>query len=566
MERILLVEPAYQNKFPPIGLMKIASFHRQRGDFVEFYKGEPPYVLLSQANRVYITSLFTFHYDITVKCIKHCAKYISKDQIFFGGIAATLLQSEFEQETGLQNIISGQITDGTILGYDCHTNIDLMPLDYDILDDIAYIYPAGDNYFVYTTRGCPRRCEFCAVKHLEPKYETTNNIIEQVSRVDAIYGKKRNLLVMDNNILFSDKLESIIGDIKSLGFNGRRDFVCQNKFELLMNKIRRRITFGVNYSKQIFETIDYIQSFQKRISQYKNIGSKFEELSHEIMDSPDTWNTLLFYEKELIEITEKYRAKPKVIRYVDFNQGIDARLFTEKKAKIISRIPISPFRLAYDSIDESDTFIKSMNIAVRNGIYDFSNYILYNWNDSPEDLWNRLHTAISLYNNFDVKVKAFSFPMKYAPIHEKDRSFIGEKWNKKYLSAINVILNVTKGIVAKELDFFYEAFGKNTDEYFKILTMPDEFIRFRHFFRDNGLIDCWYKLYNNLSDAKKDSLLRILCDAKIDRSIIYENYSHNLNQILILYRLNKSQFDRGDKNSEIVLSEIYSSQKTKHSR
>ena len=38
-----------------------------------------------------------------------------------------------------------------------------LPLDYDILEETDYEYPAGDNYFAYTTRGCPNHCSFCAV-------------------------------------------------------------------------------------------------------------------------------------------------------------------------------------------------------------------------------------------------------------------------------------------------------------------------------------------------------------------------------------------------------------------
>ena len=40
MRKILLIEPNYKNKYPPIGLMKIASYHRLLGDDVKFYKGE----------------------------------------------------------------------------------------------------------------------------------------------------------------------------------------------------------------------------------------------------------------------------------------------------------------------------------------------------------------------------------------------------------------------------------------------------------------------------------------------------------------------------------------------
>jgi len=38
--KILLVEPNYKNKYPPMGLMKIASYYRAIGDDVKFFKGD----------------------------------------------------------------------------------------------------------------------------------------------------------------------------------------------------------------------------------------------------------------------------------------------------------------------------------------------------------------------------------------------------------------------------------------------------------------------------------------------------------------------------------------------
>lgn len=37
---ILLVEPNYKNKFPPVALMKFSTYHKRRGDNVVFFKGD----------------------------------------------------------------------------------------------------------------------------------------------------------------------------------------------------------------------------------------------------------------------------------------------------------------------------------------------------------------------------------------------------------------------------------------------------------------------------------------------------------------------------------------------
>ena len=38
--KVLLLEPNYRNKYPPMGLMKIATYYRNRGDDVRFFKGD----------------------------------------------------------------------------------------------------------------------------------------------------------------------------------------------------------------------------------------------------------------------------------------------------------------------------------------------------------------------------------------------------------------------------------------------------------------------------------------------------------------------------------------------
>jgi hypothetical protein len=324
----------------------------------------------------------------------------------------------------------------------------------------------------------------------------------------------------------------------------------------MMKKIKRRKLLKLSYNKQIEEIVSYLNLFCKTLQNKENVSKKYIEILDTINAAADcTWSILKNNEKELDEIVEKYRAKPKIVRYVDFNQGIDARLINDVNCALLAKLPIKPFRLAYDNSKETKTLCMATKMAIHNGIHNFSNYMLYNFDERPTELWIRLHNAIKLYNKYD-NISAFSFPMKYAPINEKNRNFIGKYWNKKYLSAINIILNVTKGVVAKEIDFFYEAYGKSKKEYLEVLTMPDEFIRFRHFFRDNGLLNLWKKLYNLLTKNEKIRLIKILCDIKTDRSKLFKHYSKNLDKILQLYTINKSQFDRKEILSRTIIIKI----------
>lgn len=512
METILLVEPNYQNKYPPIGLMKLATYHKQKGDHVIFYKGKAPFVLITKVDRVYITSLFTFYFDITVDTINHYTQYINKENIFLGGIAATIMPERFRKATGLNNILLNQLTDSQAIGYSDHINIDILPLDYDILDDVEYEY-GTDNFFAYATRGCPRKCKFCAVKILEPVFLDTNNLYEQIIYVRENFGDKRNIMMMDNNIIFSEHLEDICSSLLTLGFvNNSPTYMPPNPAALFYKKLYRRLERQESIWLLEERFISFLEKFIKRIKN-TSVLSDISEILVQLRNTSDKSATLLEHKDLIINTVEKYRTKKRLQRYVDFNQGLDARLLTDEKMAILARLPLRPFRLAYDNIASTEAYVAAFECAYKYGVRHFSNYLLYNFDDTPEDLWQRIRKNIDLYNKYQ-DISAFSFPMKYAPVDMTDRSYIGIYWNKKYLSAMNLILNVTKGVVAKELDFFERAYGRSPEEFKEILAMPNNFIKYRNHFEKNGLIERWRLAYRNLSIKKRNALLEDLSEDK----------------------------------------------------
>lgn len=535
---ILLVEPNYKNKYPPMGLMKISTYHKRRGDNVYFYKGKMKVDDFNSLNidRVYISTLFTFYYKITVETIKYYRKL--NDYVYIGGIMSTLMHNKLNLELdGQCKIIDGQLFDSSMIGFDDKVNIDSLPLDYHILDEIEYIYPSGDNYFAYTSRGCTNKCKFCAVPILEPKLMFTNNIKTQVEEIENHYGRKRNLLLMDNNILsFSnEQLEQLVDDICELGFDKKTKFIPNLPLDDYIEKLERLRNKQDIFQITLNRCIEYLNE-KKKTKKSKNYSNTYEQIIDIINKSDDKYDKILEYRDILREILSAYFRPLGQVRHVDFNQGIDARILShsEDKMRILSRIPISPFRLAFDKLEYADYYEKALRLAYQYDVKEFSNYLLYNFDDKPEELWERLKINIDLAKELDVKI--FSFPMKFAPITDTDRKYIGVHWNKKYLSNIHAILNVSKGIVAGGESFFYRAYGKNIDEYFEILTMPRDFVTYRKYFEKVGLTHQWKNKYNMLNDDEKNELVLLLSDNKT----ICNN--DKINDILSFYNIHYNDY------------------------
>lgn len=443
---ILLVEPAYKTKYPPIGLMKISSYHKMKGDEVVFVKGRNTAVQYQYWDRVYIATLFTWTWKETIETIRfyRATLFNYSGRCFIGGILASLLPDDLFDETGIQPV-EGLLNDPKKIDQDDDIIVDDLSPDYEILKQVEntnFKYSNTDSYLGHTTRGCVRKCGFCAVRTFEPTYIPYVDINKVVEGIIAKSGEKQNLILMDNNVLASPDFDRIIDDIKGLGFV-------------------KGATFGETKRKRI----------------------------------------------------------------VDYNQGLDVRKLDEHKMKRLAEIPLAPMRLAFDSIKLKEVYLKAVRLAHMFGQKEMSNYILYNFDDKPEDFYERLRINIDLneeFKNDGVKTSIYSFPMRYIPLDAKDRAVDTGNihWNKKYLRAVQVILTVMKGPVMPGKQFFMQAFGRDAEEFNAIMSMPEEFIRNRLVsnWRDMNSIETrwmpyvkeWMAEYARLSTADKELLAQVI--------------------------------------------------------
>ncbi|HVP93191.1 MAG TPA: radical SAM protein [Acidobacteriota bacterium] len=117
---------------------------------------------------------------------------------------------------------------------------------------------------------------------------------------------------------------------------------------------------------------------------------------------------------------------------VDFNQGLDARLMTQKVAKEISELKIDRFlRISYDTYDVGPFVRKAIDLLESEGIDGRSIlvYLLYNFTDTPEDFFARLKNVLSW--------GAVAYPMRFQPVYTlKKNDYVSPKWNQVQLDSV----------------------------------------------------------------------------------------------------------------------------------
>lgn len=237
--------------------------------------------------------------------------------------------------------------------------------------------------------------------------------------------------------------------------------------------------------------------------------------SHELLSVDTATKENIFAIHEIVKpLFEKMHstARPKA-RIVDFNQGLDSRLITNENMRKLAEVCIRPLRIAFDHWELRDTYVAAIRMAADAGISELSNYLLYNYNDKPEELYYRLKLNAELCEELNVSI--YSFPMKYHPIDNEDffsnRDYIGKNWNRKFIRAVQAVLNSTKGCIGRGLDLFYEAFGIDEKRFWTIMWMPESFIIYRMKFKDN-LAKKWEKAFWNLSEEKLVIVKKIVAE------------------------------------------------------
>lgn len=281
--KILLVEPKkskkYHTSYPPLGLLKLAAYHRQRKDEIKFVQGFNSNGFYP--DKIYITSLFTYAWEPVHEVIQYYIQMYQKTEIIVGGVYATLC------EDNLKRVF--------------HDRIKIYKGLYEEVEEILPDYslvPEWNGSILFSSRGCIRNCPFCAVKVLEPEFKPKKSIRH------LIYPGHKRIILWDNNILVSPYWENIFQELEELklevDFNQGLDArLINSKVSLKLKKL------NIPFIRLAYDTQAVRKPLKNAIDLLKEVGFKGRQiLVYCLYNNPfekDTPDTFLNRLQDLID-------------------------------------------------------------------------------------------------------------------------------------------------------------------------------------------------------------------------------------------------------------------------
>lgn len=179
--------------------MKLASYHRSRGNQVKLVRGINS-DLNFNPDRIEITSLFTYAWSPVHNAIELYQNLYPDAKIDVGGIYASIMSDRIRSFYPFVNVHVG-----------LYEAAERYSPAYNILIDIEK-WKDWNSSIIFTSRGCIRNCPFCIVPKIEGKIRSIAPDIQ-----NYIYPEHKNVTLWDNNFLASPDWKEVIKNLQDTG-------------------------------------------------------------------------------------------------------------------------------------------------------------------------------------------------------------------------------------------------------------------------------------------------------------------------------------------------------------
>ncbi|MHB1547033.1 MAG: radical SAM protein [bacterium] len=251
--KILLIEPDYYTKYPPLGLLKIGKWEERNFPLndVRLVNGNS-FIKDFVPDRIYITSLFTYTWEKVHSAIDFYKSSFPDAELIVGGIYATLMPEHIHSKFPDVKIHLGLFEDSE----------NLLPAYY-LLKQVAK-WNGWNKSIVFTSRGCIRKCPFCVVPETEGDFKANKASIKYF-----IHPGHKEVVIWDNNFLASPYSKNILKELAEYkimpDFNQGLDvrLVDEETAFLLAGLKPKRIHFAYDFKEESYAVERAIHFLEK---------------------------------------------------------------------------------------------------------------------------------------------------------------------------------------------------------------------------------------------------------------------------------------------------------------
>lgn len=282
-KRTLLIEPNYKRKYLPLGLAKISTFIKKNGGDVKFKRYYTPI----DEDLVCVTSLFTYDSQKVLDVLNQIRTWGSETKVIIGGIYASLMPEHIKKKFPNVEIFQGYSQE-----------LDLCSPDYSINWDVDEKWEKFS--FVFTTRGCPNRCPYCAVWRIEPKVWINPDWKEHIDL------NRPYVMISDNNLSaqpiehFREICNFLIKNNKRVVFDN--GFDCKQitkEFAELLGKLK----YVKTGCRLAFDRIEEDGIFQKSVELLIKSGvPKSSLMAYVLFNFTDTPQEAIYRAEECVRL------------------------------------------------------------------------------------------------------------------------------------------------------------------------------------------------------------------------------------------------------------------------
>jgi hypothetical protein len=256
-----------------------------------------------------------------------------------GGIYASLMPEHCKQ-SGCDEVFIGVHKKAE----KCEPAYDLVNVDYQI---------------IHTSRGCVRRCKFCGVWKIEPKFEFKKSIKNEI--------RSNQLVFYDNNLLANPYIEDILEEIADTKFNGRA-VLCESQCGFDGRLLTPKLAKLIKEAHFQYPKIAWDGSY----SEHKNIKKQLDMLIDAGYSHKDISVFMIYnWDQDFSEMEKKrmkcweWRVQISDCRYRPLDQTFDS--YNPRRAQTNEDYFIHP-KWTDAEVKQFRKNVRRQNICVRMGI------------------------------------------------------------------------------------------------------------------------------------------------------------------------------------------------------